>query len=106
MFIAKGESRTSQVETKNMSDDVKASAQRVRLSRGSPSSTRQLIRGAQTAVFFFFDVSGFKASFGRKCLTGDDKRPVGNSDIQVKNAHLSGPILPIPILSSVTFQPR
>jgi hypothetical protein len=43
MFIAKGQSGTSQVETKNMSDDVKASAQRVRLSRGSSSSTRQLI---------------------------------------------------------------
>jgi hypothetical protein len=50
------------------------------------------IRAAQTGVYSFFDVSGFKASFGRKRLTDIDRRPVGNSDIQVKNACLSGPI--------------
>jgi hypothetical protein len=50
------------------------------------------IRAAQTGVYSFFDVSGFKASFGRKRLTDIDRRPVRNSDIQVKNACLSGPI--------------
>jgi hypothetical protein len=44
------------------------------------------------AFILFFDVSGFKASFGRKRLTDIDRRPVRNSDIQVKNACLSGPI--------------
>jgi hypothetical protein len=50
------------------------------------------IRAAQTGVYIFFDVSGFKASFGVKWLRDIDRRPVRNSDIQVKNARLSGPI--------------
>jgi hypothetical protein len=49
------------------------------------------IRAAQTGVYIFFDVSGFKASFGVKWLTDIDKQPVENLDIQVKNARLSGP---------------
>jgi hypothetical protein len=45
------------------------------------------------SVYSFFDVSGFKASFGRKWLTDIDKRPVRDSDIQIKNARLSGPYI-------------
>jgi hypothetical protein len=48
-------------------------------------------RATQTGVYIFFDVSGFKAIFGVKWLTDIDKQPVENSDIQVKNARLSGP---------------
>jgi hypothetical protein len=47
--------------------------------------------GGSESVYSFVDVSGFKASFGGKGLTDIDKRPVRNSDIQVKNARLSGP---------------
>jgi hypothetical protein len=47
--------------------------------------------GGSDSIYSFFDVSGFKASFGRKRLTDIDKRPVRNSDIQVKNARLSCP---------------
>jgi hypothetical protein len=48
-------------------------------------------RAAQTGVYSFLDVSGFKASFFRKRLTDIDRRPVRNSDNLVKNACLSGP---------------
>ncbi|KAA8908017.1 hypothetical protein FN846DRAFT_889675 [Sphaerosporella brunnea] len=50
------------------------------------------IRAAQAGVFMFFDVYGFKASFGVKWLTDIDKQPVEHSDVQAKNARLSVPI--------------
>jgi hypothetical protein len=59
----------------------------------SPEELEQILMlGGSDSVYSFFYVFGFKASFGRKCLTHIDKRPVRNSDIQVKNAGLSGPI--------------
>ncbi|KAA8900057.1 hypothetical protein FN846DRAFT_892249 [Sphaerosporella brunnea] len=62
-----------------------------RAPRGSPPpKKRKRNRAAQTGVYIFFDVSGFKASFGVKWLTDIDKQPVENSDIQVKNARLRG----------------
>jgi hypothetical protein len=64
----------------------------VHKSRAMHKSPTVDVRAAQTGVYFFFDVYGFKASFGCKRLTDIDRRPVRNSYIQVKNACLSGPI--------------
>jgi hypothetical protein len=47
--------------------------------------------GGSDSVYSFFDVSGFKAGFGRKLFTDIDIRLVVNSDIQLKNARLSPP---------------
>jgi hypothetical protein len=54
-------------------------------------STRAANRGGSDSVYSFFDVSGFKAGFGRKLFTDIDIRLVVNSDIQLKNARLSRP---------------
>ncbi|KAA8893104.1 hypothetical protein FN846DRAFT_896274 [Sphaerosporella brunnea] len=59
---------------------------------GQRGSNEEPIRAAQTGVYISLDDYGFKASFGVKRLTDIDKQPVENSDIQVKNARLSGPI--------------
>jgi hypothetical protein len=49
-------------------------------------------QGGSDSVYSFFDVSGFKAGFGRKVFTDINILLVVNSDIQLKNARLSTPI--------------
>jgi hypothetical protein len=56
--------------------------------------------GRSDSVYCFFDVSAFKTRFGRTWGTDIDKQQVRNSDIQVKNARLSGPNLLRPVFAN------